>query len=300
LHIFANALLSWRALLGKLFYNNADKHSGLPSFKGGYPRSHKYIKGYMQSPMALGPTRPSWLFREHQLEALIERSNPTIPLSALRASRNECELVDSMLKQILLEQNIQTTPGEFEMNWAKTHLAMDIQSILKRWCSIGWDKTWEGSALRNLCTKVPEQHGDRNMDDATTIATIAPTDAAVEQKVRLPVSEPHPIFPEAFPARRQNSHSGWTPCNGLAVQSTKAGAAATTAGVSPRVYPIPVQPVPKRPFEDSDDYQIRRVSKSKSVNFGDRTQFICPYHARNINDHPDCANKSFPNPRKLK
>jgi len=255
----------------------------------------------MQSPMALGPTRPSWLFGEHRLEELIERSSLTIPLSALRASRNECELVDSMLKQILLEQNIQTTPGEFEMNWAKTHLAMDIQSILKRWCNIGWDKTWEGSALRNLCTKVPEQHGDRNMDDATTIAAIAPTDAAVEQKVRLPVSEPtHPIFPEAFPARRQSSYSGWTPCNGPLVQSTEAGSAATTAGVGSRVYPITAQPVSKRPFEDPEEYQTRRVSKSKSVNFGDRTQFVCPYHARDISDHPDCANKSFPNPRKLK
>ena len=257
----------------------------------------------MQSPMALGPTptRPPWLFGEHRLEALIEQNNPTIPLSALRANRNECQLVDSVLKQILLEQNILTTPGDFEMYWAKTHLAMDIQSILKRWCSVGWDKTWEGSALRNLCPKVSKQHGDRNMDDATTTATIAPTDAAVEQKVRLPISEPsHPIFPEAFAARRQNSYSGWTPCNDPVVQSIEAGAAAAAAGVNSRVYPIPVQPVSKRPFEDSDDYQNRRVSKSKSVNFGDRTQFICPYHAQNINDHPECANKSFPNPRKLK
>ncbi|RPB02267.1 hypothetical protein L873DRAFT_1826699 [Choiromyces venosus 120613-1] len=253
--------------------------------------------------MALRPTRPSWLFEEHQLEAFIEQNNPTISLSTLRASRNDCKLVDSVLKQILSEQKIQTTPGEFEMYWAKTHLALDLQSILKRWCGIGWDRTWEGSALRNLCPEVPKQQEDRNMDDAaTTIATITPTATAVEQKIRLPKSEStSPRFSSTnnFVARRQNSYSGWTPCNGPEIQSLEAENAAA-AVVSPRVYPIPVQPTTKRPFEDSEDYQIRRVSKSKSVNFGDRTQFICPYHAQNTNEHPDCANKSFPNPRKLK
>ncbi|KAG0633955.1 hypothetical protein HOY80DRAFT_562413 [Tuber brumale] len=257
--------------------------------------------------MALRPTRPSWLFEEHELEELIEQNNPTISLSALRASRNECELVDSVLKQILAVQNIQTTPGEFELYWAKTHLAMDIQSILKRWCSIGWDKTWEGSALRDLCLEAPKRHGDRDMDDATTTTTTTtiigtPTDTAVEQKVGLAKSEPtRPRFSETPAVHRQDSCSGWTPCNGPVVQSAGAEVTATataaTARAGPRIFPITV---PKRSLEDLDDPQVRRVSRSKSVNFGDRTLFICPYHAQNANEHPDCANKSFPNPRKLK
>ncbi|CAZ85620.1 unnamed protein product [Tuber melanosporum] len=245
--------------------------------------------------MTLRPTRPSWLFEEHELEELIEQSNPTISLSALRASRNECKLVDSVLKQILSVQNIQTTPGEFELYWAKTHLAMDIQSILKRWCSVGWDKTWEGSALRDLCLEAPKRHGDRDMDDARTTTIVgAPTDTTAEQKVGLLKSEPtRPRFPETPAARRQDSCSGWTPCNGPVVESV---GAEVTAAAARRVYPI----VSKRSLEDPDDPQARRVSRSKSVNFGDRTQFTCPYYARNFDEHPECANKSFPNPRKLK
>ncbi|CUS12149.1 unnamed protein product [Tuber aestivum] len=297
----------------KLFCRDANKYFDLPAFlEVDVQIPLEPTKEYTPSSMALRPTRPSWLFEEHRLEALIEQNDLTIPLSALRASRNECKLVDEVLKRILSEQNIQTMPGEFEMYWAKTHLAMDIQSILKRWCSAGWDKTWEGSALRNLCPEVPKQPEDRNMDDATTnttntttttTTTIAPTDTAVEQKTRLLKSEPtHPRFSEPFAAGRQSSHSGWTPCNGSVARPLEAEAAASAAAAraSSRVYPIPVQPATKRQCEDSDDYSARRVSRSKSVNFGDRTQFICPYHAQNANEHPECANKSFPNPRKLK
>lgn len=98
-------------------------------------------------------TRPPWLCQEKELEALIETHNPSLNISSLRRSRNNCQLVRDILDQIVSNKHM-APPCEWEMGLARIHLAVDLQNIMKRWCGIGLEKTLEDSALRTLFSEV--------------------------------------------------------------------------------------------------------------------------------------------------
>lgn len=79
----------------------------------------------------------------------------------------------------------------------------------------------------------------------------------------------------------------WTACNEPSVEGA--------AGSSSRM-------AFKRPLEDMEECPegFRKVTKIKASSYKDKSKFTCPYYAMDVASHPDCANKYFPNPRKLK
>lgn len=207
--------------------------------------------------MTAAPTRPPWLCRERELEAFIEALDPTLSISALRHSRNDCHLVGALLARIVSAKNL--APGDWELNLARIHLAVDVQHILKRWCGIGLQKTLDGSELGILFAS----------EDCAGVQ-----DVAAEEEDE--VASPQTVV-----------ESGWRPDDKNRV--------------------VAVQP-PKRPLEDGGHYD-GPVKVARLEDAGDhyeesvkavRIEFRCPYYTQNPLTHPECADKTFPNPRKLK
>lgn len=219
--------------------------------------------------MTSSATRPPWLYHGQELEGFIEEHNPSLNISELRLSRNGCQLVGDVLDQIVSKQNIQT--GEWEMNLARIHLAVDLQNILKRWCGIGLQKTLEGSALHEFSSGVVSGFGHPELElEASPIMTkmevMSPPDMSPVVGPRVQ----HRRFMNEMGGR--NQHYPYFGSRGMSTDSQTA------------------QPL-KRPL-DVDHYQ----ESSKAV----KAEYVCPYNTRDPSVHPECSDKIFPNPRKLK
>lgn len=225
--------------------------------------------------MTASATRPPWLCREHELEAFIEEHNPSLNLSALRRSRNDCQLVGVLLAQIVSKKNI-TPPCDWEMNLARIHLAVDLQNILKRWCAIGLQKTLDGSALGILFAS--EDGAGAGAAEQDVVVEVSPkVEVAASPQTLFSPAIPHGFLPDA--------ETGWP--------YTKHKIMA-------------VQPL-KRPLEDVSHYngsakmaRLEDGDHSEEIVKVARTEFQCPYYTQNPLTHPECSDKTFPNPRKLK
>lgn len=219
--------------------------------------------------MTYSATRPPWLYRGQQLEVFIEEHNPSLNISKLRLSRNGCKLVGDVLDQIVEKQNIQT--GEWEMNLARIHLAVDLQNILKRWCGIGLQKTLEGSALQEFSSGIVPEFGHLVELEAGTGVT--------KMEITSPPSMFSVLNTKVQHHQLPNGTEGWPPHHphiSTRIMSTESPPAQTF----------------KRPLENVDHYQ----ESAKVV----KTEYVCPYFTRDPLVHPECSNKTFPNPRKLK
>lgn len=210
-------------------------------------------------------TRPPWLYKEQELEQFIETHSLSMNILELRRSRNGCRLVSDVLDKIVSKQNI-NPPGEWEMNLARIHLAVDLQNILKRWCGIGLQKTLEGSTLRDLFS--------------SEIVSDLRHPVELEARTKLEVMSPPSVFSKVQHSRFQYEAEDWHSCRPYA---------------DSRVISVPQTAQSfKRPLENVDHYQEVKCTKVA------KTEFKCPYYARDPQTHTECSNKTFPNPRKLK
>lgn len=231
--------------------------------------------------MSLSATRPPWLLKEAELETFVEKHNPSLNISRLKCDRNGCQLVDDVLAQIVSKRNLQT-PSEFEMNLARIHLAVDLQNILKSWCSIGLMKTLERSELRNQFS--PDLVSDyRKPVDLEQVSSVTKMEVASPQSVcSVPIPRTHNFRP-------QNETMDWASPAYSYVKSRDVLLMSQSNNVPPAAPRLA-----KRPLEVDQYQDTTKVARM------DKTSFICPYYARNPETHPECANKTFPNPRKLK
>lgn len=212
-------------------------------------------------------TRPPWLYQKHKLEEFVQEHNWTLNIVQLRCDRNRCQLVDNILEKIALKERL--NPSEFEKGLARNHLAVDLQNILQRWCDIGLQKTMEGSALLGSAQKptinqwAPVIHVERF--NAVPKVEVASPEATTFNYVGSGDSYQQPRTRDTFPSSQQ--------------------------------LPLSSRPV-KRPLGDAD--QNDDVTKMPRIDRA--SSFTCPYYARNKHspDHAQCADKTFPNPRKLK
>lgn len=203
-------------------------------------------------------TRPPWLCQEHELEDFIETHNPSLQISQLRRSRNNnCTLVGDILDQIVSNRHM-APPCEWEMRLARTHLAVDLQNIMKRWCGIGLEKTLQDSALRMLFSEVPSGPAPEVLSPSPSLTSKMETTAS-----------PPSMF------------AGLSGQNHYARQRVLVVAQAAQQSL-------------KRPL-GMDHY-----GESAKMCRTDSWDFRCPYYTRNQHTHVDCADKTFPNPRKLK
>ncbi|KAH8155079.1 uncharacterized protein LAJ45_00088 [Morchella importuna] len=218
-------------------------------------------------------TRPPWLYQKHKLEKFVENQNWKLNIVDLRCDRNRCELVDNILEKIALTEQLK--PSEFEKGLARNHLAVDLQNILQRWCGIGLKKTIEGSALLGG----PPTPLTNRWAPPLSVGGVGPVPKVEVTSPETTVfSPPSTTFNcigsgDAYQLRAQN------------------------------IFPSSQHPIlssrpSKRQLDGVDQYDD--ITKMAKI---DRTSsFTCPYYARNKHapDHADCANKTFPNPRKLK
>jgi hypothetical protein len=225
--------------------------------------------------MTSSATRPPWLYKEKELEEFVGQHNPSLNISDLKRSRNDCHLVNNVLNQIVSRRGVDP-PGDWEMNVARIHLAVDLQNILKRWCSIGLQKTLDGS-VRHLFP--PEIFSSelsspiRKFETTTGVAKVEATSPTglfpdFNSKIHYPVFQSQP---QAFDPYHRSR-----------------GATRTDDSVA-KSRPS------KRSLEDADQYpEVTKIAKT------DKSTFLCPFYLRNPQTHVECADKSFPNPRKLK
>ncbi|KAI5850471.1 hypothetical protein DFP73DRAFT_591341 [Morchella snyderi] len=218
-------------------------------------------------------TRPPWLYQKHKLEEFVENQNWTLNIVQLRCDRNRCQLVDDILEKIALKEHLQ--PSEFEKGLARNHLAVDLQNILQRWCGIGLEKTMQGSAFLGGPPTPPTSRWAPPL----SMERINPV-----TKVEVTSPETTIFSPPVTAFNRIGSGNTYQP----RARDTFSSSQHSTLSSRPT----------KRQLDGVDQYDdITKVAKI------DRTSsFTCPYYARNKHapDHAECANKTFPNPRKLK
>lgn len=216
-------------------------------------------------------TRPPWLYQKNKLEEFVENQNWTLNIVELRSDRNRCALVDNILEKIALVEQLK--PSEFEKGLARNHLAVDLQNILQRWCGIGLKKTIEGSALLGGPPTPPTNRWAPPLSMER-----------INHVPKVEVASPETIVfsPPAFNCL--GSGDGYQPR-------------------AQNIFPSSQQPtLSSRPIKRQLDGVDQYDDITKMARIDRTSSFTCPYYARNKHapDHADCANKTFPNPRKLK
>jgi hypothetical protein len=215
--------------------------------------------------------RPSWLPQD--LESLVYDCQFTISINDLRNSRrpDDCQIVGELLNTVLQRLSPGTNPSEFELRFARHHLAVELQKILLRWCQEGLNKTVEAS--------FSGMFSDMEMPSRK------------DMQFRPP--PPPPPF----------RHSSMTPS-----LNSPPGGQMSLFGMDPfrqQQQPENQSLVPmKRPSEDDESMSSKTAKYFQGGDaaggHGGEKDFRCPYYVRDPTTHPECANKRFPNPRKLK
>lgn len=222
--------------------------------------------------MSISDTRPPWL--PNNLETLVFEKGLTIRINNLRENRYDCEIVGQVLDAVLQHLPASSVPSEFEIRMARQHLAVELQHILKRWCEDGLAKTLEGSFLGMISTGMEGiAEGNGGMGSAGNGGR---KDLFVRSFCPQSMTPSSPSIMSPFMDRSD-------------LHCYRGG------GSSSAVVPM------KRASEDDEQMLSNKSGKFfPGGGASSEKDFRCPYHVRDSTSHPECADKRFPNPRKLK
>ncbi|KAI5857701.1 hypothetical protein BZA05DRAFT_456284 [Tricharina praecox] len=251
-------------MASSLFSSDLSVHDSLPLF------DH----------MSISDTRPPWL--PNNLETLVFEKGLTIRINNLRESRYHCEIVGQVLDAVLQQLPASPPPSDFEVRMARQHLAVELQHILKKWCEEGLAKTLGGSFLGMISTGMEGVEGLGGMGSVggSTGGNGGGRKDLLVRSFRPPSLSPSsPSLVPSFIDRPD-------------LQVYRGGGGDSTSSAL----------VPMKRASDDDDQAL----SNKSGKFytggeaGGEKDFRCPYNVRDPSSHTECANKRFPNPRKLK